>query len=152
MSYKILADALEAKIKAMTRFANADVSQGDDRILNHGKNDCVLIYPGEVSIEDEGQYREDRTWTLDIDLFQRISSDPGTDWGSFIGARDDLISELRKWPNSGQSTIFIKEVGVEVNGKPEFLYDTQKRGPFFIVQRITTTIVENVTMTTGDYA
>ena len=69
MSYEDLTDDLVTVLRAMTRFASADVSKGDDAILAHGKADCVILYPGPFDVEEEGeisQGREDYIWTVFI--------------------------------------------------------------------------------------
>lgn len=155
MSYEALTDDLVDVIQSMSRFADADVSKGDDRKLAHGKNDCVILYPGPFSVEEEGeisQGREDWTWTVYLDLFLRVKTNPGADWVLFGAARDDLISTLRKYPNLSQAAIFIKEVAVNASSDPQYVFNDQGQGPFFIVQRIVAEIVENTTVTGGDYS
>lgn len=154
MSYESLTNDLVTILRGMTRFANADISKGDDRILGHGKVDCIILYPGPFRVDDEGdisQGREDRTWTVYLDLFQRVKTNPGADWVLFGTARDDVISTLRQYPNLSQSTIFIKEVGVLATDPPQLVFDDNGKGPYFIFQRITSEIVENVTVSGGDY-
>lgn len=155
MSYASLTDNLVTILKAMSRFANTDISKGDDRMLAHGKVDCIILYPGPFAIEEEGeidQGREDRTWTVYLDLFQRISSDPSTDWQAFEDTRDDVISTLRQYPNAGQTAIFVKEVGVSAPDSPQLIFNEAGQGPYFITQRIVAEIVENTTASGGDYA
>ena len=154
MSYEALTDDLVSVIQGMARFANADVTKGDDRILGHGKTDCVILYPGPFRIEEEGeisQGREDYIWTVYVDLFQRVKTNPGADWVLFGAARDDLITTLRKYPNLAQSAIFVKEVAVNASNPPQYVFNEQGQGPYFIVQRIVAEIVENTTASGGDY-
>ena len=156
MSYEDLTDDLVSVIQGMARFATADVSKGDDRKLAHGKNDCVILYPGPFVVEEEGeisQGREDINWTVYVDIFQRVGAqNPATGWDSFCTMRDDMISTLRKYPNLSQTTIFIKEVGVSATDPPQYVFNERGQGPFFIVQRVIAEIVENTTVTGGDYA
>jgi len=155
MSYKSLTDNLVTILKAMTRFATADIAKGDDRILGHGKSDCVILYPGPFSIEPEGeidQGREDRTWIVYMDLFQRVATNPGADWESFEVTRDDVIATLRKYPNLGQTAILIKNVGINASSAPQHVFNDKGQGPIFIVQRLEIEIVENTTASGGDYS
>jgi hypothetical protein len=151
MSYEAITDSLVTVLQAMTRFANADVAKGDDRILGHGKADCLLLYPGPFTIDEEAQNREDRVWTVYIDYFRRVSKNPGADWILFGTSRDDLINTIRKYPNISQSTSFIKEVEVSSKGDAVYVFDEYGKGPFFIVQRISIAITESVAVTGGDY-
>ena len=75
-----------------------------------------------------------------------------TSWDSFCTMRDDVISTLRKYPNLSQSTIFVKEVGLNATDAPQFIFNEAGQGPFFITQRIAAEIRENTTVTGGDYA
>lgn len=156
MSYEALTDDLVDVIQGMERFADADVTKGDDTKLGHGKNDCVILYPGPFTVEEEGeisQGREDRIWTVYVDIFQRVGGqNPATSWDSFCTMRDDMVSTLRQYPNLSQTSIFVKEVAVNAPDASQYVFNERGQGPFFIVQRITADIRENTTVTGGDYA
>lgn len=152
MAFKTIAEAVQDIIQAMTRFADAEVTIGDDRVLDSGRVNVVIIYPGEFDAEEIAQDREDHIYTVDLDLFIRWKGEPDKSWTEFIECRDDLITELRKWPMINQASLFIKTADVFARSKPELVDDSQDRGPFFIYQRISVMVRQEVQITGGDYS
>ena len=151
MAFKAIAEAVQDIIQAMTRFADAEVTIGDDRVLESGRTNIVIIYPGEAETRDIAQNREDHIYTVDLDLFIRWKGEPDKSWTEFVECRDDLITELRKWPMINQTSLFIKAVDIFARDKPDLVDDSQERGPFFIYQRISAAVTEEVEISGGDY-
>lgn len=147
MSYTLIETAVQSVIQGMDRFGADQVTRGDYRVMDSGK-DCVILLPGPFDVQDEGQNREIRLWTVYAELYTRAMW-AGMDWIAFTAARDGLVDWLRKYPNLGQSSVEITLVDVGSEGDPVFASESEQTQ--YIGQRLAIRVSEYTDVTGGDY-
>jgi hypothetical protein len=143
--------AIQGILQGMTRFAGHPerVTDGDYRILDSGVDEAIVLAVGPFDQEDDGQNRENWTYTILVDIFKRDQSD-GLVWSGFRDLRGAVIEELRKYPQLNDSTLFVMAYDLSAEADPEN-GNTQGGAPF-VGQEIRARYTIGVSITGGDYA
>lgn len=150
MSYASVESTIKTILQAMSRFADADVTQGDYRVLDSTTiDDCVVLKPGPFGQADVRAAMSFREWTTVLELFHEYG-DEGTTFTNFIASRDDVISTLEKYPtlNSGTG---ITRIRVYADGDVMPVNDEDGAGPFFVMQQLRVVVSERADISGGEF-
>ena len=150
MTYITVEAAVQDVFQALDQFSSSGVTLGDYRVLDEVQTTCIVLVPGTFSpgeTESQSRYRE---WEVLADLFYCYRDD-GTSWTNFATARDNVIAAIENYPTLDSTTgIIMTRIGAA--GEPAEVYDKDERGPFFITQRLSITVVERAGITGGEFA
>jgi hypothetical protein len=141
MSYMSAQALLKTTIEgASTFFSEGDVVEGDVRILDSGRDNIAIIYPGSIPSHDLMGMRRAIVWEALVDVVKRFSD--YSSYNAFGTLRDALVAQLedRRCMSAAYWIVSIATVEdpVEIGEKGS------SAGPFFIMQRLRITIQENI--------
>ena len=98
MSYVTVEDALATLLKTITDFDSANVSQGDWRILGHGKAKAVVLMPGPFAREPSTVRDHNLvTWNTDIELFILWDGEQDSTVAALKTQRQLIMDEVNKF-------------------------------------------------------
>jgi len=152
VSYATIEAGLQGLLQGLERFASADVTRGDWRVLDREGSRCVVLYPGPFEVEEAGDYGQKwHFWTVYGDVFERYQ-DHGTSEQNFAATRQDVVDAINANPTlNGVSgvTMALARRG----GELEYVYDRDGAGPFYVMQQIGIEGVEKVSSVgSGEFA
>lgn len=161
--YDNIEASLQDIFQAMARFSDAQVTRGNDKILDtvlsnqaaglDANANCIVLYPGPFSLLEESQNRRTWQWVTYAEIFYRYQMNTGDaeqSWTKFRDMREDIIDTLMTKPQLGQTTTEIVSVFIRADQAPEEIYRkpiSASSKPSFINQKlvITVTEIEDVT-------
>lgn len=145
--------ALQTILRAMTEFADADVSLGDYRTLGRGSQPYAIVLAGPFRSSRSGDWSQVQfVWTHYIEVWERFMGD---DYSAITTTRQAVIDEIAKYPTLN-GTSGISGAIAESSGDPIYLWQRgQVRSslPAFVGFRITvTTVEERLYAGSGEFA
>lgn len=152
MSYTTIEAGVQTLLRALSRFAEADVTRGDWRVLDSGGAPCVVLYPGPFEAEEAGDWGQKwHFWTVYADVFERYT-DNGSSETAFEATRQDVMDTIHAYPTlngvSGVTRALARR-----GGDLQYIYDRDGGGPYYVMQQITIEVVEKVSYDgSGEFA
>ena len=113
MSYSTIEAALSTLIQTIADFDGDNVSQGDWRILGHGKAKAVVLMPGPfarvpASIKDHNLV----TWNTDIELFILWDGEQDSTVATLKTQRQLIMDEVNKFRKLNATSGVLKALVV----------------------------------------
>ena len=142
MPYMPAQSLLKTLLLTCTSFGAADVVEGDERILDRGITNACILYPGALPEYNTARMHRENLYETSLELFTKYTDT--TAYATFGTLRDAVLSTLSAAPCLSAG-YFI--TGITGEGEPSEVYevaDGQRRGPYFIMQRLRVAIQENV--------
>lgn len=98
MSYATIEAALSSVIQKIADFDGDNVSQGDWRILGHGKDKAVVLMPGPFTrVPSVVQNANLVTWSVDIELYILFDGEHSTTVATLKTQRQLIMDEVNKF-------------------------------------------------------
>lgn len=98
MSYELIEAGVSTVIKKIVGFDGDNVSQGDWRILGHGKAKAVVLMPGRFNrIPGTVQNNNQVTWDVEIELYILWDGEQDTTVATLKTQRQAIMDEVNKF-------------------------------------------------------
>ena len=143
MSYAVIEAAAQDLLQALDRFGNDDVTLGDFRVLDTGKNThYAVLLPGPFESRGDGDFGQKRhVWTLYVKVFERYVGD-GSEWSNLAATRQDVIDTFGANPTMG-GVDGVTDVRVDRGGEVVSIYERgNPETPQFLQQQVTVRVWE----------
>jgi len=143
MGYETIEAGAATLLRALSRFADGDVTRGDFRVLDTGKNThYVVLLPGPFEGADDGDYGQKRhVWTMYVKVFERYTGD-GSEWTNLIATRQDVIDTFSANPTMG-GVDGVTKVSIGRGGQVTSIYERgNPETPQFLQQQFEVRIWE----------
>lgn len=167
MSYNECESAVQTLLQALDRFGDNQVTRGDDRAIDkmlknrpegvdNADNVCIL-YPGIFQLLEQSQNRYTWLWQIQAWLiykYQLPSNNAADTWTQFRAMRQDVIDQLKAYPQLNQTDAEIHLVEIRADTSPEEIFrelpvsQTAKK-PDYIGQHIIIAVEEMEDVTYG---
>lgn len=100
MTYATVQTGFSAVIQKISGYDSNNVAEADRRILGHGHQNVVILYPGafqqrEATLKDMNLV----TWQTQIQLYRLNDGEISVTVGNLVAEREKIIAELQKWPH-----------------------------------------------------
>lgn len=139
MGYMTAQGLLKTLLLTVTGFNSTDVTEGDYRVLDKNPTYAAVLTPGALPEIDLAGMVRSFAYEGVIDLFTRFVDD--TSYSTFGTFRDLVIDKLNDNP-ALSDTYFM--MTLRSDGGMEEVFFKDGGGPFFLVQRLTVTIEEQI--------
>lgn len=151
MSDAAIQSRLRVLIRALSNFADADVTLGDNTVLGRGSAPYAIIYPGAMSVErDEDQSRMIFTWQHRVEIWDRFLGD---DYSGITTARQAVLDMLGQYPTLNDLDL-VRLVTAASTPDPQYLY-AKDAGldelPQFVGFPMTVVTVEDYWYSAGEF-
>ena len=134
--YATLSTAAKTLLQSLTIFAGhpEQVTEADDRILDMGVDQAIILYPGMVGEEVDEQDRSYRSYTMVLELFVRLSSTDTAAFAALVALRDSVIQLEEEYPHLTLADAL--ESTIRADEDPAWVFDTASTGPTFLMQTL----------------
>jgi hypothetical protein len=139
MSYMTAQGKLKTLLLTNSNFSAGDVTEGDLRVLDVGRDNLAVLFPGSVPEYNLASMRRSRAWEGVIELYKRFSDD--TTYSNFGTLRDSVFLTIEE-SNCLDETYFITSILAE--GDVVEITDTSGGGPYYVMQMIRVIIEEQI--------
>ena len=150
MSYATIVAKELALIRALSDYADADVTWGDYRVLESGGDPYVILRAGGFVNEYKTPTRRQRTWTTILELYERMVGD-GTEEVNLDTRRQTLIALFDQYPTLDALSANVSGAHIQDGDEPVVAYH-DKGGGVFLMQTMRLVVMEQYTVTaSGEY-
>jgi hypothetical protein len=126
---------MQTLLQALATFADADVTQGDFRVLDRGSAPYAVIYPGGFEVlqrSDSGEQMVVR-WRHYVEVFATFLNDS---YANIVSARAAVLDCLHTYPQLNGLKGILRAY-VETGDDLLYLYPPQGEIPAFVFVRLT---------------
>ena len=167
MSYNECESAVATLLQSLDRFGDDQVTRGDDRAIDlmlrnrpsgvANTDNVAILYPGVFQLIEQSQNRYTWHWHIQVWLlykYQIPSDNAAATWTQFRAMRQDVIDQIKKYPQLNQTAAEIHLVELRADTEPEEIFRElpapgQKKKPDYIGQRIVVMVEEMEDVTYG---
>lgn len=126
---------LQTLLQALSEFSDADVTQGDFRVLDQGSAPYAVIYPGGFEVLQRSDSGEEMLirWRHYVEVFATFLNDS---YGNLVSARATVLNCLHSYPQLNGLKGILRAY-VESGDDVRYLYPPQGDVPAFVFVRLT---------------
>jgi hypothetical protein len=151
MGYATCEAALQTILRALSQYADAQVTRGDYDVLDRGYTQCCVLRPGPVTVRQSGDWGQQRyAWTLDCTIYQRYVGD-GSEWTNLESQRENVLDQIGAYPTLDGASGVVRAVA-ERAGEVAAVYPRDADVPAWLMQTIRLQVHEEVVHSGGEFA